>query len=81
MSAKSNQLQTVTSSYEDFLSAVKICGGKAALRCIGILFNLKSKFVTKMKFSTIAAKALRLLRRYYCGLTVKLIKQRTGFIS
>ena len=40
-SAKTNQLQTVTYSYEDFIFAVKICGGKAALRCIGILFNLK----------------------------------------
>ena len=40
-SAKTNQLQTVTYSYEDFLFAVKICGCKAALRCIGILFNLK----------------------------------------
>ena len=57
---------------------MKICGCKAALRCIGILFNLKSKFVTKMKFSTSAATVLR---RYYCALTVILIKQRTGFIS
>ena len=75
-SAKSNQLQTVTYSYEDFLFAVKICGCKATLRCIGILFNLKSRFVTKLKISTSAVR-----RSYRKTLTVLPIKQRTGFIS